>query len=457
MMLFHFHVPLAIVIFNLIKKWQISQTEVFGLAVFSQKKGRIMKRKRSILAKLTVAAVLFCLTASGKTETIFAGTNEAQKEEIAKEQGVCAERPKEKQTVQQEISDSSEGENTRGREVPHYNLTQDGGKFEVASDGKMRYYLNGQVITDAFFCDGTYTYYLQKDGSPMTDRLTYHPDGEHLIYFDSNGHELFDKFQYCKDVQYICYFNTYGYAYFDEVTYVGDKAYYLNGTGKLENSGWFQFANQRDYGYANEDGTLWTCGFACNPFGQIVYYNWNGRVARSLISDGTWYYEMDGTDGHLVGQFPVSGYSSGSASHEILTEDPTVTTYYPGQTWAVDGEWEISFNGASRHTACNPKGTAYPQIVLVSYNYKNLGATSQFLLDYYHWFDVYDQQGSFEWLYDCTCQGRRVPQAVGPGEIFASAQQVFGLSSVSDYMVVQVVKTDSRGIERKANFVLPIQ
>ena len=361
------------------------------------------------------------------------------------------------ETAQQTDSAASDTENVTGREVDHYNLGTDGGTFQAAEDGKMRYYLpNGKMVTDAFFCDGTYTYYLQKDGSPMTDRLTYHPDGEHLIYFDSQGHELFDKFQYCQDVQYICYFNTYGYAYFDEVTYVGDKAYYLNGTGKLENSGWFQFANQRDYGYANEDGTLLTCGFAYNPFGQVVYYNWNGRVARSLISDGAWYYEMDGTDGHLVGQFPVSGYSSGVADHEILTENTAVPVYYPGQSWIVDGEWEISFNGASLHTACNPRETSFPQIVLISYNYKNLGSTS-FLLDYYHWFDVYDQQGGFEWLYDCTCGGRRIPQAVGPGEIFASAQQVFGLSSVSDYVVVQVVKTDSRGIERKANFVLPIQ
>ena len=30
-------------------------------------------------------------------------------------------------------------------------------------------------------------YYFKSDGTPMKDRLTYHPDGEHIIYLDANG------------------------------------------------------------------------------------------------------------------------------------------------------------------------------------------------------------------------------------------------------------------------------
>ena len=67
-------------------------------------------------------------------------------------------------------------------EAPYYNITQNGGKW----DGK-HYTLGGEVIKDAFFCDGTYTYFLQADGSAMKNRLTYHPDGEHVIYFDEYG------------------------------------------------------------------------------------------------------------------------------------------------------------------------------------------------------------------------------------------------------------------------------
>ena len=87
-----------------------------------------------------------------------------------------------------------------------------------------------------------YTYYMQADGTPMKDRLTYHPDGEHIIYLDTEGHEVFANFQYCPSVDYICYFDSQGYLYKDQITFVGDKTYYLNANGALEQNGWFQFA-----------------------------------------------------------------------------------------------------------------------------------------------------------------------------------------------------------------------
>ena len=94
----------------------------------------------------------------------------------------------------------------------------------------------------------------------MRDRLTYHPDGEHIIYLDTKGHEVFTNFQYCPSVGYTCYFDSQGYLYKDQITFVGNN----------------------------------------------VFYHWNGMVARGLISDGAYYYSMDNTDGHYLGQFPVS-------------------------------------------------------------------------------------------------------------------------------------------------------
>lgn len=57
----------------------------------------------------------------------------------------------------------SSGQNTPasgGRIVPHYNMLEKGGQW----DGQ-HYVLNGKTITDAFFFDGNYTYYLQADGN----------------------------------------------------------------------------------------------------------------------------------------------------------------------------------------------------------------------------------------------------------------------------------------------------
>ena len=163
----------------------------------------------------------------------------------------------------------------------------------------------GQKKTNQFAFDGQYTYYLQADGTPMKDRLTYHPDGEHIIYLDTEGHEVFTNFQFCPSVGYTCYFDSQGYLYKDQITFVGDKVYYLNANGAMEQNGWFQFANGMDYGCANSNGTLVTTGFSYDPYGRVVFYHWNGMVARGLISDGAYYYSMDTGDGHYLGQFPV--------------------------------------------------------------------------------------------------------------------------------------------------------
>ena len=197
-----------------------------------------------------------------------------------------------------------------GRTVPFYSLVKDGGTW----DGSHYTKTDGTLATDVFFFDGTYTYYLQADGSPMKDKLTYHPDGEHIIYLDTEGHEVFTSFQYCPSVEYTCYFDSQGYLYKDQITFVGSSVYYLNANGAMEQSGWFQFANGLDYGFANSDGTLITTGFSYDPYGRVVFYHWNGMVARGLISDASYYYNMDETDGHYIGQWAynsivVDGYA----------------------------------------------------------------------------------------------------------------------------------------------------
>ena len=176
----------------------------------------------------------------------------------------------------------------------YYNINTNGGTW----DGTHYYLASGQMVRNSFFSDGTYTYYLQADGTPMRDRLTYHPDGKNVIYFDSYGHEVFSDFANVTmsiagtAVDDMCFFDTYGYMYVDTLTYdkTGTKLYYVNPYGVLERKGWFQFSgNEFDaglgfsgtpggYGYANSDCSLMTNTYTYDWNGNYVYIQGDGHV-----------------------------------------------------------------------------------------------------------------------------------------------------------------------------------
>lgn len=160
-----------------------------------------------------------------------------------------------------------------------------------------------------FVSDGTYTYYYQEDGTPMTNRLTYHPDGVHVIYFDEYGHEVFSNFhQVLTGVagddmgsDAYCYFDVNGYMYTNAVTYdvTGTKLYYINPYGLMEHTGWFSFAAGTGYGntgnpwnlvashfgYANADGTLITNQLVWDDSGNAYYMQGNGEGLRMPAND----------------------------------------------------------------------------------------------------------------------------------------------------------------------------
>ena len=278
--------------------------------------------RRKTVKNLVTTAMVTALVLSGstmvyaeelpvevETEAALDEIAEAETETVVEETTEVTEEPSvesETEAVLEKNESDSSMLAAGGRTVDYYSLPANGGTW----DGSHYTKPDGSMATDVFFFDGTYTYYLMTDGTPMKDKLTYHPDGEHIVYFDQNGHEVFTTFQYCPSVQYTCYFDSNGYLYKDQITFVGDKTYYLNGNGAMEQNGWFQFANGRDYGWANADGSLNTTGWGTDPYGRTVFYHWNGMVARGLISDGAYYYSMDETDGHYLGQFSMNSWQS---------------------------------------------------------------------------------------------------------------------------------------------------
>ena len=214
------------------------------------------------------------------------------------------------------LADNNGFYDNEGSTSAYYNITVNGGTW----DGTYYTHPNGLKAHNTFFCDGTYTYYLQADGTPMKDRLTYHPDGKHVIYFDEDGHEVFSDFAHISksiagdDVDDMCFFDTYGYMYVDTLTYdkTGTKLYYVNPYGVLERNGWFTFSGHEfdaglgfsgkagGYGYANTD---------CSLMVNVNTYDWNGKPVY-----------MQG-DGHMA----ESGQTSADTTEHVHSYTATVT------------------------------------------------------------------------------------------------------------------------------------
>ncbi len=202
-------------------------------------------------------------------------------------------------------------------DAPYYNITTNGGTF----DGNHYTLANGNVVKNAFFCDGTYTYFLQADGTPMKDRLTYHPDGVQIIYFDSKGHECFDTFANVKKsiagdpVDDLCYFGTTGNLYVNVITYNrdGTSLYYANPYGVVPRSGMFEINHNaanyealaigKKYGYANADGSISAFYSTLEEVKEKVEGMWKLKTSRVIGKDGSlsnWYEYEYNAFGKLV-------------------------------------------------------------------------------------------------------------------------------------------------------------
>ncbi|MBU5477017.1 hypothetical protein KQI72_09865 [Eubacterium sp. MSJ-21] len=231
----------------------------------------------------------------------------------------------------------------------YYNININGGNW----DGT-HYTVGGNVIINAFFCDGTYTYYLQADGTPMKNRLTYHPDGVHIIYFDAQGHEVFNNYANVtktiegNDTNDICYFDTFGYMYVNQLTYdeTGTKIYFINACGVIEQSKWVKVDGAKyfdqdhyayGYAYAQADGTLLTNTFTYWN-GKQVYLLGDGLLATGLQEIGAnHFYLFDLNDGHLI-----QTYSSKPGTYSLTRyyEDGYIVERYNGYDYAGEDNYD---------------------------------------------------------------------------------------------------------------------
>ena len=375
--------------------------------------------RKTKLATYAVALTLAAAAMTGiSTETahaeeatqVVATDTDAAVEETT--EAVTEETVTEETTTEAEVDADEVTVADSNRRDAYYNINENGGTW----DGTY-YTLAGEIIKDAFFCDGTHTYYLQADGTPMKDRLTYHPDGYHVIYFDADGHEVFSNFANVKrsiagdPVDDMCFFNVYGYMYVNQLTYdqSGQNLFYINQYGVMERGNhWFQFPecvgdisgydlfpHGTAYGFATESGALITNTLTYNWDGQLVYLLGNGMTARGLYNVGGTWYMFDPNDGHFVqtydskpDTYTYTYYFDGLTEVYVFNKNDDIVTYEE-----YDGDGTLRYHEDNTYDAdgnqktCSYYGTSgiynTPYSGSVTYNSKGVIISSVDESQYY--------------------------------------------------------------------------
>ena len=134
-----------------------------------------------------------------------------------------------------------------------------------------------------------------------------------------------------------------------------------------------------------------------------------------------------------------------------------IPNYTIGQTWRVEGQWELTFTAATRHYFCNEfeDSDSYHDCVILTYDYKNIGYADDLYFSGIS-FDVFDGNGEAADRYPCidTESAKSCPS----GMKCSGAQEAYQLKGKSDYITV-VVSYYTEGNfteEKQAKFVLKI-
>lgn len=361
-----------------------------------------MKRRTKLAVYMAALAIAATVTVGAATKTAHAeediniiriGTDADTSEDLE----MAAKHPSSGTTAAVPASGIEMDEETVGAfQAGYYNLTTSGGSW----DGTY-YTLNGTTVTNAFFCDGTYTYYLQADGTPMKDRLTYHPDGEHIIYFDEDGHEVFDDFAYIsetisgEETNDICYFNTYGYMYVDVLTWdpSGQEIIYITPYGVVQVEGWFQYS-----------GTLkWADGTPATE-----YWNNYGGCADGYVIRDAWGFDWEDRLTYLQG--------NGVCKYPEMTADGVASMIAASIGPGTDLE-RVSYAAGIVAFICQndtytTEGSYYnkPEGVFIQRQYSCAGSTRALglVLNYmgYSWTHINENQWTHQWC-ELTMDGQK--------------------------------------------------
>lgn len=149
--------------------------------------------------------------------------------------------------------------------------------------------------------------------------------------------------------------------------------------------------------------------------------------------------------------------SAGTASTTTTAPAPENKVYGLGETWTVDGQFALTFTGASLTADRNQFSDKNPaQVVILTYDYANIGVEKNFMELYIssNDFKVIDAAGVMADSYPASTAGN--PQETPIGAKCVGAQTAYGLVNASGEITVKVTVSGNQYKSYETTFKLPV-
>ena len=162
----------------------------------------------------------------------------------------------------------------------------------------------------------------------------------------------------------------------------------------------------------------------------------------------------------------ASTQGGGTNTTQQVSSDKNETveqTLNIGETWTVDGQWNLTINSVETTTERNQFSDKNPQqVVYVTYTYENTGYEDRtgimeglyFALEPSGDANVIDGNGEIAYSYPNNIT--TYPQQTPVGAKCVNAQSCIGLNNVSDSITMNISKYDGNGQQHKVKYTLNI-
>lgn len=149
---------------------------------------------------------------------------------------------------------------------------------------------------------------------------------------------------------------------------------------------------------------------------------------------------------------------------EVSTNEDKVKELKIGETWTIEGQWNLTIDSVSITEQRNQFSDKTPkQVVYVTYSYENLGYEDDtgvmegLYFDLEPGLNVTAIDGNGEVAYSYPNSVTTHPQQTPIGAKCVNAQSCIGLNNESDSITMNISKYDSKGKQQKVTYKLDVK